>query len=240
MLFRSTFARAENIELGASGPMREALGLLVPAFERQSAHKVKTLLASDVEARAATRRGEDVDVAIIAGPFEDILASGGVLADTRRDLARAKLGLAVRGRDTKPDVSSMDALRRALLAAPRIAWPDPRGALAGVLFEACLDKLGVRDAIAAKSTRPRGGPATMVALPREEADVAIAFISEILPEPGVDLAGALPEECAPPATYAGFVLRGSKNADAGRALLGFLRGADAAKAYETAGMSPVK
>ena len=113
-----TCVSAADIELGASGPMREALGLLVPAFERQSGHRVKTFYASDFEARAATKRGQDVDVAIIGGAFDDIFASGGVDGASRRDLARVRVGLAVRGRDPKPDVSTMDALRRSLHAAP--------------------------------------------------------------------------------------------------------------------------
>jgi len=118
--------RAAEITLGSSGAMRAALSLLVPEFEMKTGHRVTVLYASDVEARAATARGEDVDVAIVAAPFDTILASGNVLADSRVDLARVRVGLAVRGHDPKPDISTGEGLRRALLAAPGSSIPTRR------------------------------------------------------------------------------------------------------------------
>ena len=115
--------QAAEITLGASGPMREALSLLAPVFARKTGHKIEILYASDAEARAATARGEDVDAAIVASPFESVLGSAHVLADSRTDLARVRLGMAVRSKAPRPDVSTPDALRRTLLDSPRIVFP---------------------------------------------------------------------------------------------------------------------
>lgn len=231
---------AAEITLGASGPMREALSLLMPDFERKSGHRVKILYASDNEARAATARGEDVDVAIIAPPFDAVIASGKALNDSRAEIARVRVGFAVRSRDPKPDVSTLEALKRALLASPRIVYPDAGGSTAGAIFERVIDRLGIAADLAPKLRRVRGGPAAMVALPREEADLGVAFISEIMPEPGIDLLGGVPAALDPGAVFSGFVLARSKEAQAGRDLLTFLASGENARVYATAGMAGMR
>ena len=223
-----------EITLGASGPLRGALGLLTPAFERQSGHKVNVLYASDMAARAATARGEDVDIAIIPGPFDSILASGGVRVESRREIARGSVGLAVKARAERREISTMAGLRAVLLAARRIAVPDAQGALAGAIFEGCLRRLDID--IAGKISRVRGGPAAMVALPREAADLGVAFISEALPEPGIELLGPLPAMCEPEAIFAGFVLKNARDAVAGQALLDYLASPAARADIEASGL----
>jgi len=91
--------------------------------------------------------------------------------------------------------------------------------------------------LAPKLRKVRGGPAAMVALPREEADLAAAFVSEILPEPGIQMIGAIPHQIEGEAVFAGFVLKRSGNPAVASALLTYLAEPGTRNVYTTAGMS---
>jgi molybdate transport system substrate-binding protein len=141
---------------------------------------------------AAIAAGERGDVAILTEQGAAQLAAQGVLlAETRRDLARSVIGLAVPSGAPKPDIWTLDAFRETLLAAPSIAL-SAAGA-SGIFLAGLIERLGIAEAVRAKATIiPQGLTAELAA--RGEVAIAIQQVSELMAVPGVDIVGPLPPE----------------------------------------------
>jgi len=149
------------------------------------------------------------------------------------------VGVAVRIGDPKPDISTPDAVKRMLLAARAIAYPNgASGAAAGVSFDETLARLGIADQMKTKITRAQGGASAMAALAKGEVDIGLTFISEIITEPGVELVGPLPREISTPTALVGFLSAHARAPEAAKALLAFLSSSDAAAVYRACGMQP--
>ena len=231
-------ARADEITLIAPGGIRAAIEKLIPEFERVTGHKVKATFGSGGGTKQQVARGEPFDVPVVQPPYPEVLASGHVVADSATPLATVAVAVAVRKGERKPDISTPDAVKRMLLAARSIAYPDARGgAAAGVSFEDTLKKLGIADEMQPKIKRAQGGAGAMTMLAKGEVDIGLTFLSEIT-DPGVETVGILPREISTPTALVGFLSTHAKSPDAARALLRFLSSPDAAKAYIASGMKP--
>src|SRR5207245_9799521 len=127
---------------------------------------------------------------ILAGQeLDDLSALGQVAAASRVDLVRSSIGMAVRSCAPKPDISSVDALKRTLLDAKSIAYSSSASGV--YLSTELFQRLGIADQLRAKSNRIDSGPVgTVVA--RGEAEIGFQQISELLPVPGIDYVGPLP------------------------------------------------
>ena len=238
LAFDASHARADEITLIAPGGIRAAIEKLIPEFERATGHSVKATFGSGGGTKQQVARGEPFDVPVVQPPYPDVIASGHVLADTATPLATVAVAVAVRKGDRKPDISTPDAVRRMLLAAKSIAYPDARGgAAAGVSFEETLKALGIADQMQPKIKRAQGGAGAMTMLAKGEVEIGLTFLSEIT-DPGVDAVGILPREISTPTALVGFVSAHAKSPDAARALLRFLSSPEAAKAYTASGMTP--
>ena len=238
LAFDASHARADEITLIAPGGIRAAIEKLILEFERATGHSVKATFGSGGGTKQQVARGEPFDVPVVQPPYPDVIASGHVLADTATPLATVAVAVAVRKGDRKPDISTPDAVRRMLLAAKSIAYPDARGgAAAGVSFEETLKALGIADQMQPKIKRAQGGAGAMTMLAKGEVEIGLTFLSEIT-DPGVDAVGILPREISTPTALVGFVSAHAKSPDAARALLRFLSSPEAAKAYTASGMTP--
>jgi len=238
LAFDASHARADEITLIAPGGIRAAIEKLIPEFERATGHSVRATFGSGGGTKQQVARGEPFDVPVVQPPYPDVIASGHVLADTATPLATVAVAVAVRKGDRKPDISTPDAVRRMLLAAKSIAYPDARGgAAAGVSFEETLKALGIADQMQPKIKRAQGGAGAMTMLAKGEVEIGLTFLSEIT-DPGVDAVGILPREISTPTALVGFVSAHAKSPDAARALLRFLSSPEAAKAYTASGMTP--
>ncbi len=124
-------ARAQSeVTLIAPGGIRDAIEQLIPGFENQSGHKVKASFGSGGGTKQQVVHGEAFDVPIVQPPYPDVLASGNVVASSAKTLASVSVGVAVRQGAPKPDISTPDAVKRMLLAAKSISYPDDsRGGL---------------------------------------------------------------------------------------------------------------
>ena len=231
-------ARADEITLIAPGGIRAAIEKLIPEFERATGHTVKATFGSGGGTKQQVARGEPFDVPVVQPPFPDILASGHVVADSATPLATVAVAVAVRKGTPRPDISTSDAVKRMLLAAKSIAYPDARGgAAAGVSFEQTLKTLGIADQMKSKITPARGGAGAMTMVANGEVEVGLTFLSEIT-DPGVETVGILPAAISTPTALVGFVSAHAKSPDAARALLRFLSSPGAAKVYVASGMTP--
>jgi len=232
-------ARADEITLVAPGGIRAAIEKMIPAFEQKTGHKVKATFGSGLGTKRQVAQGEPFDVPIVQPPYPEVLASGHVVATSAKTLASVAVGVAVRPGQRKPDISTPDAVKRMLLAATSISYPDPAGgAAAGVSFTETLKTLGIAEQMKPKIKLAQGGAAAMAALARGEVEIGLTFVSEIITEPGVEAVGALPREISTPTSLVGFLSAHAKAPEAAKALLQYLSSPDAAAVYRASGMQP--
>src|SRR5712692_475543 len=234
----SARAQSSEVTLIAPGGIRAAIEQLIPGFERKTGHKVKATFGSGGGTKQQVVRGEAFDVPIVQPPYPDVLASGNVVAGSATPLASVAVGVAVRKGAPKPDISTPEAVKRMLLAAKSVAYPDAAGgAAAGVSFNETLNKLGIAEQMQPKLKRAQGGAAAMAMTAKGEVEIGLTFLSE-MNEPGLDIVGPLPREISTPTSLVGFVSSHAKDPAVAKALLDYLSSPDAAAVYKAQGMQP--
>jgi molybdate transport system substrate-binding protein len=178
-------ANAVEIKIMSSNAMREALLELFPMFERETGQKPMPTFVGGVDIMKRMAAGEICDLVIMSGPqIDQLIGQGKIKAGSRVDLVRSGIGVAVRAGAPRPDISSAEAIKRALLAAKSITYSSgPSGVYLANLFA----KMGIADALKDKiKPVPPGVPAgSFVA--RGEAEIGFQQISELLPVQGIDL-----------------------------------------------------
>lgn len=234
----SAGAQSDTITLIAPGGIRAAFEVLITGFQAKTGKTVKATYASGLGTKQQVTQGGAFDVSAIQPPYPEVLASGNVVANSATTLASVVVGVAVKKGAPKPDISTAAAVKRTLLAATSISYPDPAGgAAAGVTFEAALKQLGIWDQLQPKLKRANGGAEAMNMLARGDVDIGVTFVSEMTTG-GIDLVGLLPAEIAPPTTLVGFVSTHAKDPAAAKALLDYLASPSAAATYKADGMQP--
>ncbi|WP_440531777.1 substrate-binding domain-containing protein [Variovorax sp. YR566] len=231
-----------DIHVMTSGGFTAAYNDLRPEFERSSGRTVKTAYGAsmgnaDDSIPSRLARNEPADVVILARPALDALvAQGKVVPGSQVDLVRSAIGFAVRKGAPKPDISSVDALKRTLLAAPSIAYS---ASASGTYYETeLLKKLGIEDQVKPKSRRilsERVG--TVVA--RGDAALGLQQVSELLPIAGIDYIGPLPAEVQQVTVFSAGVATASKQPDAARQLIRYLNSPAAAPTIAKTGLEPL-
>ena len=238
-LSNAVAAGAAEITLIGPGGIRAAATDLVAKFEKTTGHKVTATFGSGGGTKQQVIKGEPFDLPIVQLPLEPVVKSGHVDAASETVLATVAVGLAVRSGAPKPDISSADAVRRLLLGAKAIAYPNAAtGAAAGVSFNETLEKLGIANAMKTKTVIAQGGRGAMELLAKGQVDFGLTFISEIITEPGVEVVGPLPRDISRPEVLVGFVSAHTKEPETAKALLRFLSSAEAAQVYQQRGMQP--
>ena len=218
---------------------------LGPAFERATGHRLVTSRGPSmgdspdaIPARLA--RGEIADVVILDAEAADALGRRGLVRpDTKIELASAGIGMVVRAGAPRPDIDSVDAFRRTLLAARSIAYSDSSSGtyLSTVLFA----KLGVADQIAGRTRKVRGPPsgepvASVVA--RGEAEIGFQQVSELIHVPGITFVGTIPAEVQPKTFFVGMLTSAVRASEAAAEFLRFLASPEAAPVILNAGLMP--
>jgi len=231
-----------EIEVMISGGFSAVYRVLVPDFERATGNKVTTAFGSSmgtthdaIPLRVA--RGEPGDVLIMVGyALDNLIKQGKVAADGRVDLARSSIGMAVRAGAPRPDIGSVDALKRTLLAAESIAYSDSAsGAYVGTdLFQ----RLGVADEMKGKSRMILVEPVGQV-VARGEAEIGFQQISELLPVRGIDLVGALPPEVKKITVFSAGIATTAQEPAGAKALIQFLSSPAAAPVLIKGGLEPM-
>jgi molybdate transport system substrate-binding protein len=235
----SAGAAASEVTLIAPGGIRAAIDALIPIFEQKSGIHVKPTFGSGGGTRQQVVRGDAFDVPIVQPPYPDVVGSGHVVVASETPLASVAVALAVRKGAVRPDISTPDALRRTLLGARSVAYPNgASGAAAGVSFDATLARLGIADAMQTKLRRAQGGAGAMAQVASGDAELGVTFRSEI--SDTVDVVGPLPREVSTPTALVGFVSAHARAPEAARALLRFLSSAEAAPVYRASGMEPAR
>ena len=244
-LLVSGSALAAEVHVMISAGFYGVYAELGPAFERASGHRLITTrgpsMGDSPEAipnRLA--RGETADVVILDGGSADELAKRGLVrAGTKVDLARSQIGMVVRAGVAKPNIGSVEAFRRMLLAVKSIGYSD--SASGTYLSTTLFAKLGVADQVAGKSRKVRGPPSgepVAVVVARGELEIGFQQVSELIDIPGVTFVGAIPSELQPGFSFAGAITAAAQQPDAARALLRFLASPESASTILKAGLTP--
>ena len=235
-------ASAAEVQVMISGGLTAAYNVLVPEFERLTGNKVLTAYGPSMGTTVNAipirlERGEGADVLIMVGyALGDLVKQGKVIADSRVDLAKSPIGIAVKSGTPRPDISSADAVKRALLAAKSIAYSD---SASGVYVSTeMFAKLGIADEMKDKA---RKIPATPVGeiVARGDAEIGFQQISEMLPVPGVDIVGPLPADLQNITVFSAGIATVSKEPEAGKALIKFLASPAARDTIVKSGMEPI-
>jgi molybdate transport system substrate-binding protein len=224
---------ATKIKVMLSAAFKEAYLELVPQFERGTGHKVESLWVPSVQMMSRLKGGETVDLVILSAASLDALRNAGLISD-RTDLARSGIGVAVKSGARKPDISSGEAVKRAVLAAKGIAYSTgPSGIYLMELFQ----RMGIAESIKSKVKQVQGEPAGGV-VARGEAEIAFQQVSELLPVPGIDFVGPLPADIQQITVFSAGLHGAAKQPDAARALVKFLTAPAAAPVIRKNGMEP--
>ena len=207
-------------------------------FERRTGRKLR--VTTDVAVRLVRRinAGEPFDF-LVAAPaqIDELIKAGKIIPDTRTDLARSGIGVAVRAGAPKPDVSSVDAFKRALLAARSVAYL--KEGQSGVYVAGLLERLGIAETIRSKATLPETDIVSEL-VSRGEIELGIVVITQIVTTDGVALAGPLPSDIQSYITFTGGISVNAKSLDAARDLMTILRSPVAIGVMRSQGMEPGK
>lgn len=238
---QATSAFAADIKVLVAIGIKEVFEELIPMFERASGHKLVVSYATLGAAVKQVQDGEVADVVVIPRPGIDTLSKGGKIAKSSiSTVAKSGIGLAVRKGAPKPDISTPDALKEALLTAKSITYANPaHGGASGVHFAKVLERLGIVDQMQAKTVfLPKAGPVAALVV-EGRAEIAIQQLQELAADPGVEIVGPLPGDLQLTIVFSGAIIASSKVTEAAQALLNFTRTPEATRVIKAKGLEPI-
>jgi molybdate transport system substrate-binding protein len=233
---------AAEVQVMISGGLTAAYKALVPEFERSTGHKVLTAYGPSMGTNANAipvrlERGEPADVLIMVGyALGELITQGKIIAGSRVDLTKSQIGVVVKAGAPKPDISSAEALKRALLAATSVAYSESASGV--YVSTGMFQRLGIADAMKDKA-RKIVGEAVAAVVARGEAEIGFQQISEMRGVAGADVVGPLPADLQKVTVFSAGIASVSKQPEAGRALIDFLASPAAREAIIQSGMEPI-
>lgn len=232
----TTTATAAPLNLLASTAVQTVLEEVLAQHERANGDSIAVTIASTAAIMARLKAGETPDMVVVTREGIDALVQEGkVVAASRAELASAGLGIAVKRGAPKPDISTVDALKRTLLASRSVAY-TASGA-SGQYFAKLLERLGIAEEMKPKSNILKSGLAGDV-VARGEAELAVQMMSEILAVPAAELVGPLPAEVQSTMMFTAGTLAGSARGGEARALVNYLRTPAVGAVFKARGLDP--
>ena len=230
-------ALAVEIKVLSAGALTQPLTELLPQFERATNNKVTIIYGTAGAVRGMLEKSEAADLVVLpAEGIVDASQHGWVQPDSRTDLATVAIGFAVKKGATVPDISTPDALKRALLDAKAVAYVDPTRGTSGRHFDTVvLPALGIASEVRAKAKLQTEGSAAEF-VRRGEADIAIQQLSELLPVDGVTVVGLLPSSLQKITTYSAAIATRAAASDAARQLVTYLTTPASKAVFKAKGM----
>ena len=242
-LLTAAAASAQEVRVVTSGGFTEAYKQLAPQFERETNIKVISGFGASMGATPDAipnrlARGEPIDVIILATPgLDELTKQGKIEPGSRVDLIRSLIAMAVRNGTPKPDISTVEGLKRTLLQAKSIGSSD---SASGVYLRTVLfPRLGVADQIKAKSKVIEAYERVGDALARGDIDIGFQQVSELKPVPGITIVAPLPEGAQQVTIFSAAIPKGAKNPDAAKRLIQFLSSPGVAPIVRETGVEPI-
>jgi len=241
VLFAATGpAKAVEIDALISTAIKAATDELLPPFERANGHTIRAIYGPSGALIPHLERGEPVDILLTDSTAIDGLIRQGKVLPGRTDFARTGIGICVRKGAAKPDVSTPEAFKRALLAAKTVAYASPAGgSITGPHIEGVFQGLGIAAQMTPKTRLAAGGPngRVSVLVSSGAAEIGLQQVSELMSNPEVEVIGMLPATLQQITIYSGGITASAKQPSAARALIDYLAAPAAAAIYKTKGLA---
>lgn len=236
LLVMVSAAEAVEIKVLSGNGAKAAVRELCTQFEKSTGNTIELRFGVNVDVKEKIKSGERFDVVVGNPPIVDALIQDGTVVGPRADIGRSGLGVAVRAGAAKPDIATVDAFKRTLLAAKAVAYPG-RGA-SGIYFVSLLDRMGIKVEMQGK-LKPMEAEDTVEVVARGEADMVVVVATRISDVPGVDMVGPIPEELQTKIGFAAGLGASAKEPEVAKALIRFLTAPAAAATLRAKGVDPI-
>jgi molybdate transport system substrate-binding protein len=233
-------AQAAEIDAMITTAMEAAIEEIAPPFERASGHVLRVVYGPSGGLARRFNGGEGADLIVVESKVLDELIKQGKVAPGRTDVARTGIGIAVRKGAPKPDVSSAEALKRALLAAKSIGHTAPAGGgVTAAHIIGVFDKLGIAAEVTPKVKLAAGGPngRVSVLVSSGEAEIGLQLLSELMSNPDVEVIGLLPSELQLIAIISAGITTTARQPEAAQAFIRHLAAPAAMSIYKAKGLA---
>ena len=233
--------RAAELTFFCPGALQSSAEELLPEFQKSTGHNVKAIFTSPGLTTRRVRNGEVADLAIILPQqWEDLKSEGKLDPTVRVVIAKVGVGVFVKKGTAKPDISSVDAFKRALLNAKSIALGDPEaGAPIGIYATALMERLGTSAELRPKIKLVGGGVAPVEPVIKGDAEIGVTTFSEIIQfQPAIELVGPLPPEIQTLLVWTAAIPKNAKESTAAKALLDFFMSPRAISILRAKGLEP--
>jgi molybdate transport system substrate-binding protein len=240
LLFGASAGAAE-LKVMVTGSMATPLKEIAESFATQNGHTANVTAGITTTVTATLQAGEKADlVEVTSVGMDQLQREKLIVPESRIEIARALIGVAVREGAAAPDISNAEALKRALLQAKSITFVNPRfGGQVSVNLRTFLDRLGIAEEVTKKTAYAFTGEEAVQKVVKGEAEIVLAFVSEILPIKGAKWLGPLPAAVQVPTSYSAAVGAGSANPELARALLAAITSEEGRRVITDAGLEPV-
>ena len=229
-------ARSDEVKVMAVAAVKETYLELAPEFEKASGHKVVTIWSGTADMMKRLKGGEGVDLVIIgSSSLDELIKLGKVAPGSRVDFVKSGVGVAVRTGAPKPDISSGDAVKRALLAANSIGYSSGPS---GVYLDGLFLRMGIAEQLKPKLKLPPSGASVGEMVARGEAEIGFQQVSELIHVSGVDFLGPLPKDIQHITIFSNGIHTNATHPEAAKALAQFLAAPAAAVVIRKNGMEP--
>ena len=241
-LFVAQLAQAAEIRVITSGAFTEAYKKLVPIYEQASGNKVISSFGASIgnapdSIPSRFARGEKFDLVILSeGGLQNLMNEGKLLKDSRMDMAKSQIGVAVRKGTPKPDISTVEALKQTLLNAKSVAYSA--SASGTYLSTELFPKLGIAEQMQ-KTARKIYSERVGAVVARGDAELGFQQVSELIYFKELDFVGTLPESVQQTIFFSAGIVADSQQQEAARHLANFLRSAAVADIVRSTGLDPV-
>jgi molybdate transport system substrate-binding protein len=240
LVAQTAIASAAEIKVFATVGVKSVVEELVPKFEKATGHKLNITWSTGALLAKRVQDGEQADaLVLIKGNIETLIKDGKVAPGGETLFAKSIFAVGVRAGAPKPDISSVDAFKQALLAAKGISYTDPAaGGLSGVYIAQQIERMGITEQMKGKTKFPPAGGFVGKLLASGEVDIAIQSKPELASVKGVEVVGPLPGDMAFTVVYSAAVQNGAAQADAAKALVQYLMSPEAQAVFKADGYDP--
>ena len=230
-------AFADGLKVITGAGMAAPLRAIAADFAKRSGFQVTVVSDTTGGVQKRLESGEKADLILVTSAVMDNLAKENLVAGPRADIARVMAGVAVKRGAPEPDISSSEAVKKSLLAAKSISYVDPAaGGITGPYFVALCRRLGILGQVAAKAVLKKTGGEVAAAVANGESELGVTLVSEMLSNPGISVAGPLPQEIQIDSVYVASLAKDVANPEAAKKLLAQLRSVGGQTSIRTAGL----
>jgi len=228
-------AQVAPLDVFASNGVKAVLEALASDSERIAGRPIATRFGTSASIRQAITAGESFDVAILTTEaLDELTKAGRIVAGSGAAIGRSGIGVGVRAGAPRPDITTPDALKRALLGARSLTYAEDGASR--VHITRMFDALGVAEVVKGKTTLEQGSVRATARVARGDTELVLTLVSEILPIPGIELAGPLPAAFQNYIAFAAGVGAKAQNPAAARALVAFLSSQGASPVFTAKGI----